>query len=1055
MHTQPPYSHRRTTAHDFHSYPRCSVTNLPAHAPLIATLVALCDKRDAGLGAAVLRQLGPRLAAAFRDGHPSHARMLTRFLACLGAVGAARAEDVAGALSALVSAAEDAAEEGEHREAAFVLYAALSALPYFANASDSPAATLGAGSPDVPATLHGVVARAAHIVGTVTKPRDASVRSLSALTSERQHAVGEPEAWLDIPPERASALPVAALAATSLERLVAAVAERLEGGGDTAVSSEARQSHFCRLAVATIARPTDDAAIARALVAPADKSLGGGRGGSSGSAQKASRKSIAEAALQPPSYAVSNTMITDDVDIVAAAGGLGAEANIDDADVAVDSGSAAAPARFAPVVRLRGGGYSSTANDSDEVNMAGDAAAPTPPRSRHLLRPPVAIFGAGGLSSTPAVAAALGLNTPAAAPPLATHLLRDIAHDVLLAYAPFHDEAADALLDLPMGATLGRGARAVPSAPLAVDAVLSQLLWSPAPPLSPNFYAVVIINMLAAEGAAAADGDGDAGAAAGVSAALGLAVRVLWKNAALLDDVSTRRLAAWMAHHVSNMKWAWMWGEWGGAASRGLGDAQARLLHRLLEETFALIGPWHYDRIVGDHFRVPFAPVRAFLRLPAKPTDAAASVLLPAVTAGTGPTTDAGAADPTDSGTGGGVAGEGGEGAGGAPPSSSAVAHLQALQALARAALVQLQAKATDEAMREALAGAATPEDATLALTHALLMHGRANMRNAGVLAERYRGALSVVRSMDGSGPAADSAVPSFILPSGVGRGDDVRAHIILAATQHVWRRARHVGAALASATLVGAGVVTAAQVVSFALEPTVVFPRGHPLGSDDDVDGEHEGSDAQAAAAATSNTSSWPDPVVRALDIHVWNLVSDALAAAGARATAAATALALFRGEKVLDEREPELDAVAASEAEDALLTRARAATEAHHAVLAAALAAVAKLARTLQQLHFSASADSVVPTGEALRVVLSQLRAIALACVESMQPALIESSVNRARDDALREGGKDNTHDAGAELVEAVLQGVSGMTRPPPRLTVPPALLRDAEAPRPADIE
>jgi len=141
---------------------------------------------------------------------------------------------------------------------------------------------------------------------------------------------------------------------------------------------------------------------------------------------------------------------------------------------------------------------------------------------------------------------------------------------------------------------------ALSSVVAAVVTAFCQLLWLPESPVPSSHYSLLMIDLLAAsatnEQRALADCLG--------TVATGLCARVAWKFVSVLDDALLPRMASWMAHHASNTQWAWLWSEWAPAAAASPADTPSphrRFLQHLMVEAFALVGPWHYPRIVADH----------------------------------------------------------------------------------------------------------------------------------------------------------------------------------------------------------------------------------------------------------------------------------------------------------------------------------------------------------------------------------------------------------------------------------------------------------------------
>ena len=286
----------------------------------------------------------------------------------------------------------------------------------------------------------------------------------------------------------------------------------------------------------------------------------------------------------------------------------------------------------------------------DDVALAEPAPlpstmAPAPHlTSRWFVKPANTIFGPGGLTSTPAVMRSLQL---AGATSLDLLLVREVASDVIVTYHPFTDATAQALLALPMGPIVPVPSafyppspegdpRPVPTSPIAVEAILTQMMWpAPSAPFSTVYYGNLVLNLLKArvpEGGGSSSGSAQPPT---VQSVVSIACRALWKYVGLLDEGAVRTLTAWQAFHASHLKWGWMWGDMtsvlaepspagGGVA---VTDPQRRFALGLIERSFALLGPWSYDRVVPDAFKPLISAGLGHLLLP-KVTEAARSALL-------------------------------------------------------------------------------------------------------------------------------------------------------------------------------------------------------------------------------------------------------------------------------------------------------------------------------------------------------------------------------------------------------------------------------------------
>lgn len=739
--------------------------------------------------AAVLSQLSRRLCHALRDGHPLHIRALLRFLASLSAQGSVAAGAVREQLAAVLDAAEDelaAADAASHQRGVCYLHAALAALPWWANraagAADVDAgdtaiagwsASQGACDAAVAGVAEALLARAEALihanvgrVAGLTQPAD-------ALSVARQAQLG---AWADVPEDSPAATEavLATLRAATVPdtvKLAQALRAALQQGdaagagaasaAEGAVSSRASTPSPWGWAVPTIGRPQDDPWVARLLVEPPQrraKGSAGGQPGAGGEAKEEGREGRAE----------GQGMDADDAGARAEGRDGGADGGSGSASPAAASGQPFQPSAAYSMVTADAAGGFSVRPPPAPLDAAGGAASSSaaspgaardgtgegfgleasleplapprnsfgtvPPQSAFYVKPGLQLFGpGGGLSSTPAVLAALQLNHPALAQPLALWCLRDVCHDVVVTYHPFHAETASALTSLPMGplqrgqdaAGAGRsegsagdrdgGRRRTESAddedeggsrssaapvspPLrsvvpALEALMTEMLAPGGGAFPEPYYTLVIINMLAQEAAASSERREGAGGGGGqegdglATRTIGIAARVLWKFLFALDDAALPALATWVSHHAASTRWDWLWEEWAPALTSDTTpphDPQRRLVAALLQRTFALVGPWHHDAVVAHKF--PAALVEGGF-IPPKHGQAAASVFFPA------PLAAAAAPAPTERGVAGGGssasemdAGTGGAGASGGSSGANAGAGVGAAAAAAHEA---------------------------------------------------------------------------------------------------------------------------------------------------------------------------------------------------------------------------------------------------------------------------------------------------------------------------------------------------------------------------------
>ncbi len=1209
-----------TPPHRLPIFPSRSAVNLPTHAPLLAATLALLHRGAAGyssssssvsgLPAAVLATLPVHLRAALADGDGLRVRLLLRLLAAFGGAGVVSPAEVLGQLNLLVrraahppppshhatqtSSSASASADDFHREAEFLVYASLAALPWLANTAPGPAGAFGladtsasAAAADFFAGVRGLVegpqaqaqAQAhahahspvahAHALGPALEAR--------ALIAARQRA-GAASSWIDAPADAAARLGVdlASLSAHPVRRLWSLVsgavadAEARAGGAAGAVDEDedvedveegkGHASPYASLAVPSIARPLDDAEVVAALAlgapssssssssaasspdADGDASISGAGAAAAGSAPAPAPAAPEPAAEAPPSSSSSSSIMhipkkkkVDEVDEAARRREAWRAAP---ASAARPSAIAYRAVHFDAGWRVAGDGEA----DGHAPLPPAPPAAPLSPAARFHVRPAVQLFGAGGLSSTQAALTHLGLNTPRATP-LALWAAREVAHDSIPLFWPLHGECAKRLLFPPMGR--GRGAPTpFPSLPIAIEAVLTQSLWLPAPPspLSSAYFTVLLLDLFREDAAEAASRSSSSSSSASrgpppatAAAVLGLASRVLFKYAPVLDDTLVDRLATWMAQHISNTSFAWLWKEWEGAAAPAvpLHDPQRRFVSALLSRTFALVGPYHHDAVVAS---LPPAFVEAGL-VPSRVTEAAASRYLevqpapqaaaaaaaaaiaapaPAAATATSSSSSATAAAAADdealdygddsacqgapSSTAGGAADVTAEEAdilrstapgaaishhslsSGTPtpgmagaaeeigprsglPSAltAAVASIpaeelddlagssaSALRAFAQEALVKLRAKTEDAAMtvwyrghvEAASTGAGGGREAGIsresflrAFCHALLVYGRANIRNAFTLFERYHLLLTV-----GCGVSPPA----------------VRAHTLLGAITSVWSRAPHAVPAIVAAA-VDAKVVAPAHVVTFALDP-----------ADAKILTDAEGHASSAAAASSLSPAALREHLIpRLSQPATWALFHGALARAEAASHAAGVEVALFRGARVFDAKEEEVAEAVAAERETALVAAGQGAAAAFREAVLAAVAKLARVGRALEaylsESEATGDAGATAASAEVLRVVLAHGRDVGRRYAAVLATPAGSAAITAALEGTTHllaaaphaahpaHGGAPHVARDG-DLTGALLHSLRSYAQP--RAAHTPALQRDREAPRPVDV-
>jgi hypothetical protein len=1000
------------------SPPPCSVEGLAERTPLLAIAVATVHKTTPlPIGIAVASITSSRLAAALAGGDASRVRLLLRFLASLCAVNVVHAEDIRALFAALLAGAA----RRPVREGHAIVHAVLAALPWGVNTAGSPLEGAGLG-----VDVIGAILAAAEEELHALKVPTAEEAAAASLALSRERASDSVFAWhgpLDAPGGGAdvgiSHEKLALLAAPPARALLALLREALGAG----VFASA-------LAVPTIARPQDDVALCALLAA--------------GQAKAAPLKEGEAKAMEEDGVA----------EVPSAPTSTSAPAAIPLVSWSADNGGAAAWA----VARAAGEAEAGSTDWSIQRTAARLNGAvslpPLPAAGRWYVRHHLTLFGPGGLSGSPAVMTALGLDVPAATP-LAMWAVREVAADVAALYAPLHAEAAKALLFLPMG----RGRDAVTpfsAAPLAVETVLTQMLVLPSAPATPPYSAVLLLGMLRVD----ADFRGStAPASQRPAAVLALAVRVLWKYLPMLDPALPPRLASWLAHHLSNTRFVWPWKEWAACLGKGVPawDPHRRFMTMLLSDTFAIIGPWHYDRIVAEVLPAEYA---ASGLLPAKSTTAAYSHLLSRPEATLRPSTPA-ASIPQMGGDEGGDAsaaeadqarrtaptGPDGDVGGFTAGPATDNATVQGTRVAAAALTTALQAKTSAADIAAWLssspeAAGLSAEERCLAFCHALLLYGSANLRNAATLFERYRellvdgSAWGFVPLEAAAGGVIHASAPHALVRPGTFRSaSDMAADVLLASIEAVWWRESNLASAVTGAA-VAARVLRPSQVVRHALEPATTL-----------VDRAEEG------------TAGAGDQLLPALRLSArlllprhWSEAHGTLVRAAAAAHSAAVVLACYRGSAVLDSgprdhpvpEEYEDEAVAKEAGLRAEAVRCK--LEYEEAVLAAVECSV-RAARALQA-HEEVSGPALIgttaPRRELLRLSLGNLRDVARTHVGVVMGAdealtrILERSTHlltAARLAHAAAGGAAHVPDLGAAVVHAARAYVPSVhVLPPP---------------------
>lgn len=253
-------------------------------------------------------------------------------------------------------------------------------------------------------------------------------------------------------------------------------------------------------------------------------------------------------------------------------------------------------------------------------------------------------------------------------------------------------------------------------------------------------------------------------------------------------------------------------------------------------------------------------------------------------------------------------------------------------------------------------------------------------MKHAATLFGRYKGCLTSADGLPNGAPAASySALPQAggLGAPVAGAVDTLRAHIILSAVFAVWASNKGITVTVIE-MLTTTGIVSPSQVVSFLLQPTAHIDRyGHPFLA------HYTPSDAPAALSRRS--------FHRSLRMYNWHLVHSTLQNAYGRAQRDACDLGLFRGGKVYDTKEEEMDADVATDKERSLINACLGSRRALCDACVEAVASGVALTREVQSLaRTGASGLPVDALLESLRVCLANLRSLASWCI----PILAETT-------------------------------------------------------------
>jgi nuclear cap-binding protein subunit 1 len=116
---------------------------------------------------------------------------------------------------------------------------------------------------------------------------------------------------------------------------------------------------------------------------------------------------------------------------------------------------------------------------------------------------------------------------------------------------------------------------------LLVEAIFSQMLRLPTPPVRQVFYSCVFIELCRADSAS-------------FPMALGRGVKTLFDRLSLMDTECIHRLWCWFSHHLSNFGFQWDWKSWENVLSLDPNHPQACFIRETLEKETRLS---YYERI--------------------------------------------------------------------------------------------------------------------------------------------------------------------------------------------------------------------------------------------------------------------------------------------------------------------------------------------------------------------------------------------------------------------------------------------------------------------------
>jgi hypothetical protein len=703
---------------------------------------------------------------------------------------------------------------------------------------------------------------------------------------------------------------------------------------------------------------------------------------------------------------------------------------------------------------------------SNGTSLDKQSLSPLSPNAQWFIPPRLQLIGQGGLASKAGVLRALKLDGPQVTP-LALWAVRELCHDTLILFHPFHSEVAAKLSFFPMGR--GRGAqRPFDATPLAVEAVLSQSLWLPAPPRPAGlaYYSVIFHHLFREElaerqqqqqhagpmmneiGSSSSFSSSSSPSILMVPLTLQLCCRALFKYLPLLDDSVADRLSSWLAFHTSNLKFelpiSWADKEFLSAISLSSSsrtfDAQHRFASSVVRRAFALVDSWKtHDGLVK--ILRDASPLAYEHLIPTRTTEAALSPYIISIAIDTqevpgsssieASTMEAASLSTDDK------------------PLSTTVQQSPSLSpqpsliSFASEVMTRLRSKpAIDNDAMTIWAFGSESEHKSLNSNVSLLRvfcqclfnYGKANTRNVYVLLRRYAGLLTNGCSIEGA-------------------DDNVRASAILSAATRTWAKASHVLPTVIEA-IVDVGIVSPSQVVLFALvdrpsEETEACDVGSitmgflpPLNENEMGRNDKGENEASASSAFLSSLAA------RLCDHRTWDIVNSTLDRARAAANAAGVAVNLSINGGVLDPTE-----AAPEEGEDMSRTSAlieTAKTSSRHFLEAfiSSLHSGLSVAHSLQRIvsnERESSEDDVACAKEVLRITLSRLRDISRRHAESFTGCM------RAKAAIHDLGASISSSDRGGSPGALLLSIASGAYEVVGRSEKVPSLQRDREAIQP----